>query len=91
MAQVGSLIIYDDNGKIWAVFPDAEGNVLPHEKPIGLPYIETAFGELNGKRALSVDVANGTLVTEDIIIPLTPDQQKIVDLENILLESEGLI
>jgi hypothetical protein len=89
--QRGSLIIYDNTGKVWVNTGDAEGDVLPHEYPTGLPYIETSFGELNNKRTIAVDVATKTLITEDIVIPLTAEQQRIADLENQLLESEGLI
>jgi hypothetical protein len=64
--QRGSLIIYDNDGKIWVNTGDAEGDVAAHVYPAGLPYLETAFGELNGKRALSVNVEAATLVTEDI-------------------------
>ena len=65
--QRGSLIIYDNKGKIWVNTGDAEGDVLPHTLPVGLPYIETEFGQLKGKRVLSVDVTTKTLVTEDIV------------------------
>jgi len=65
--QRGSLIIYDNEGKIWVNTGDAEGDVLPHTLPVGLPYIETEFGQLKGKRVLSVDVTTKTLVTEDIV------------------------
>ena len=65
--QRGSLIIYDNEGKIWVNTGDAEGDVLPHTLPAGLPYIETEFGQLKGKRVLSVDVTTKTLVTEDIV------------------------
>ena len=66
MAQRGSLIIYDSAGKVWHNSGDAEGSILPHTYPDGLPYIETEFGELDGLRVLSVDVINGVLVTENI-------------------------
>ena len=60
--QRGSLIIYDDNGKIWYNSGDAEGDVLPHEYPAGLPYIETEFGQLDGKRVVSVNVVRQILI-----------------------------
>ena len=84
--QRGSLIIYDDNGKIWLNTGDAEGDVLPHEYPDGLPYIETQFGELANKRVLSVDVATGTLVTEDIAV-----QPSYEELQQQLLIAQGVI
>lgn len=35
--QRGSLIIYDNTGKIFLNTGDAEGDVLPHTLPDGLP------------------------------------------------------
>ncbi|EQC1536957.1 hypothetical protein [Clostridium botulinum] len=66
--QRGSLIIYDNTGKIFFNTGDAEGDVLPHTLPDGLPYIITKFGELNGKIAKGIDVTvtPHKLITEDI-------------------------
>lgn len=63
--QRGSLIIYDNNGKIWVNTGDAEGDVLPHEIPEGLPYILTEFGELDNKIIKGVDVEKKQLILED--------------------------
>lgn len=84
--QRGSLIIYDTNGKVWINTGDAEGDILPNEIPVGLPYIETKFGELNNKKVLSVDISvtPHKLVTEDIEVK--PSYQ---DLENQLLLAQG--
>lgn len=84
--QRGSLIIYDNSGKVWVNTGDAAGDVLPHVPPDGLPYIETAFGDLNGKRVLSVDVATGTLITENISV-----QPTYAELQQQLLIAQGVI
>jgi len=91
--QRGNLVIYDLNGKVWMQTGEAEGDILPHEYPSGLPCIEIPFGTMATKKLINIDVSQEVHepVFEDIIIPLTPDQQRIIDLENILLESEGLI
>jgi hypothetical protein len=85
----GCLIIYDDNGKVWYESGDADdggsGGLPPHAYPVGLPYIETQFGELNGKRLISVDVETKTLVTEDVVVPISSEQLKIQELENQML------
>lgn len=79
--QRGSLIIYDNNGTIWLNTGDAEGDYLsPHEYPVGLPYIETQFGELNNKKIIRVDVSTKTLITEPIEVKPTYEE-----LENQLL------
>ncbi|HDK7165762.1 hypothetical protein EXN53_10840 [Clostridium botulinum] len=64
--QRGSLIIYDNTGKIFLNTGDAEGDVLPHTLPDGLPYIITEFGELNNKIVKRIDVETRKLITEDI-------------------------
>lgn len=86
--QRGSLIIYDNTGKIFLNNGDAEGDILPNTIPVGLPYIETQFGELKNKTVKSVDVSviPHKLITEDI--PVQPTYQ---ELENKILESEGLL
>ena len=89
--QRGSIIVYDNAGMVWANTGDSSGDLGDVVIPVGLPYIETQFGELDGKLVMGVDVETRTLITEDIVIPLTPDQKRISELENILLESEGLI
>lgn len=86
--QRGSLIIYDNKGKIFSNTGDAEGDILPNEVPNGLPYIETQFGELNNKRILGIDISvtPHKLITEDIIIQPTYDE-----LQQQLLQAQGVI
>lgn len=84
--QRGSLIIYDTTGKIFLNTGDAEGDILPHVLPQGLPYIQTQFGELNNKRVVSVDVATNMLITEDLLTPPTYDE-----LQQQLLQAQGVI
>jgi hypothetical protein len=86
--QRGCLIIYDKTGKIWYNSGEAEGSVLPHVTPDGLPYIELPFGELNNKILVGVDTAvtPHVLITEDI--PHRPSQE---DLENAWLIWQGVI
>lgn len=86
--QRGSLIIYDNKGKIWVNTGDAEGDVLPHEYPSGLPYIETQFGELNEKIVKCVNVETKELILEDIPHIETEEEKLLrekTELENQLL------
>lgn len=88
--QRGSLIIYDNEGKIFLNTGDAEGDILPHTLPVGLPYILTEFGELKNKRVLNVDVSvtPHKLVTEDIPVVETETEKLLrekTELENQLL------
>lgn len=52
----GNLIIYDNKGSIILETGEAEGDVLPHNYPDGIPYIELPFGSAKGKRVVSVDI-----------------------------------
>lgn len=83
----GNLIIYDITGKIFYQTGEAEGDLLPHTYPEGIPYIEVPFGSMNNKRIISVNVSTTphTLVTENIEVKPTYE-----DLENkvLLLENE---
>ncbi|MBY6798095.1 hypothetical protein HYH85_17940 [Clostridium botulinum] len=76
--QRGSLIIYDDTGKIWLNMGDAEGSILPLVPPSGLPYIITKFGELDGKIVKGVDVT------------VTPHKLILEDRSHIETEEEKL-
>ena len=84
--QRGSLIIYDNTGKVWVNTGDAEGDIQPHTPPNGLPYIETQFGELKGKTVKSVDVSvtPHKLITEDILV-----QPSYAELQQQLLQAQG--
>lgn len=86
--QRGSLIIYDNNGKIWYNTGDAEGNIVPHEYPSGLPYIETEFGKLKNKRLISVDT---TTTPHKLVVEDMPTQPSYEELQQQLLQAQGVI
>lgn len=62
----GSLIIYDNTGRIWINTGDAEGDILPHTVPESLSCLITKFGELDNKIVKGVQVDTRKLITEDI-------------------------
>ncbi len=82
----GSLIIYDNSGSVWVNTGDAEGDVLPHTLPEGLPYIITEFGELDGKIVQRVDVKSKSLIIENIAHELTDEDIEIKRLQQELLD-----
>lgn len=84
--QRGNLVIYDYEGRIWYQSGEAEGDVLPHEYPVGLPYMEIPFGTMRTKRLIKIDttVEPHQPIFEDIEIEKTP-QEIIEELENQLL------
>ncbi|MDF2591979.1 MAG: hypothetical protein K0S75_1445 [Clostridia bacterium] len=68
MYNLGSLIIYDNNGRIWYNSGDMAGSVNPtHTIPVGLPYIITEYGELDGLIVESVDPVTKLLITQSIL------------------------
>ncbi|KEI96350.1 hypothetical protein [Clostridium botulinum] len=85
----GSLIIYDNTGKIWINTGDAEGDVLPHTLPDGLPYIITEFGELNNKIVKGINVETKELITEDI--PHIETQEERLKREKQELENQLML
>ena len=91
--QRGNLVIYDETGKIFLQTGEAEGDIISHVYPVGIPYLEIPFGTMARKRLISVDVTKTPHepVFEDIIIPLTPEEQRIQELENELLLTSGVI
>lgn len=87
--QRGNLVIYDATGKIFSQTGEAEGDVLPHEYPIGLPYIEIPFGTMESKKLISINVTKEPHepIFEDIV-----QQPTYEELENqLLLAQEGLL
>jgi len=94
MTQRGNLVIYDITGKIFSQTGEAEGDILPHEYPVGIPYMEIPFGTMAIKRVKSIDitVTPHQPVYEDIILTKTTEQIRIEELENqLLLMSDALI
>lgn len=90
----GNLVIYDPvTGKVWSQTGEAYGDVLPHEYPVGLPYIEIPFGTMVVKNLVSIDVTDPTNpipVFEDVPTFLSPEE-RIAELENQLLLAKGVI
>lgn len=85
----GNLVIYDNEGKIWSQTGEASGDILPHEYPVGIPHIEIPYGTMATHRLISIDVSiePHKPVFEAIAAPKTPDQLRIEELENQLLEA----
>lgn len=82
----GNLILYDNTGKIFKETGESSGDVLPHEYPEGIPYMEVPYGSTEGKRIISVDVSKTPhkLITEDIEIKPSYEEleNKVLLLEN---------
>lgn len=83
----GSLIIYDNSGKVWINTGDAEGDILPHSVPNGLPYIITQYGELDGKILKGIDVKT----KKPIVEPIKKVETKEEKLNKELLQAQNEI
>lgn len=83
----GNLIIYDSKGTIWSQTGEASGDILPHEYPIGIPYIVVPYGSTEGKRIVSVDV---TKTPHEVVVEGIEIKPSYEELENkvLLLENE---
>jgi hypothetical protein len=68
--QLGNLIIYDAKGKIWYQSGEAEGDILEHIPPDGLPYKILPFGTINTHRVDHIDIKADKAV-------LIPNEKKI--------------
>lgn len=57
--QRGNLIVYDTTGRIFSQTGEADGEVLPHVYPVGIPWIEIPYGEIDYTKnyVSSIDVS----------------------------------
>lgn len=85
--QLGNRIIFDQSGEIVFQTGEMEGDVLPRKNITSLDYIDLDFGavDLTKKRIVSIDPVSKKPVLEDIQVELTPEQQRIKELEDQLL------
>lgn len=85
----GNLILYDNTGRIFLQTGEAQGDVLPHEYPVGIPYIEIPFGVMRNKIIIGVDVSTNphNLIVEDIPHVETEEER----LQRELLEAQEQI
>lgn len=67
--QRGNLVIYDNNGKVWYQSGEAEGDVLEHELPVGLPHKVIPFGTMAVSKISHVDIKNDEVVLIPIEAP----------------------
>ena len=63
--QLGNLIIYDNNGKIWYQSGEMEGAVNPITPPVGLPYKILPYGTMETHKLSHVDIETD----EPVLIP----------------------
>lgn len=82
--EIGSLIIYDDDGKVWFNSGDSQGDVKAHTPPNGMNYIITEYGQLDNKELLKVNPETKALITKEI-----KQKPSYEELENKILLAEN--
>ncbi|MGI2295157.1 hypothetical protein [Paenibacillus sp. GXUN7292] len=91
--EVGNRIVYDQDGEIVSQTGEMKGDVLPRKDITELHFIDLPYGSINYSmhRIVSIAVVTRQPILEEIQVILTPEQQQIIDLENQLLLSSGVI
>lgn len=85
--QLGNRIVFDQDGEIILQTGEMQGDVLPRKEITELHIIDLEYGaiDFNTHRIVSIDPVTKQPVLEAIEVPLTPEQQRIKELEDQLL------
>lgn len=85
--NIGNRVFYDQDGEIICQSGEMQGDVLPRKEITELNYIDLDYGavDLSTQRIVSVDPITRQPVIEAIEATLTPEQQRIKELEDALL------
>jgi len=85
--DVGNRIIYDQDGEIVYQTGEMSGDVLPRKEIMELDYIDLEYGAVNLQthRIAGIDPKTKQPILEEIPVVLTPEQQRIQELEDQLL------
>jgi hypothetical protein len=89
----GNRIIFDQDGEILTSTGEMSGDVLPHKEITKIEFVDLEYGQVDTSkfRITKIDVATKNPFLENIEVPLTPEQQRIKELENELLLASGVI
>ncbi|MFI2856773.1 hypothetical protein ACH6EH_06500 [Paenibacillus sp. JSM ZJ436] len=96
--QIGNRIIFDQDGEIIFQSGEMQGDVLPRKEVSHLDYVDLDYGAVNFQthRISGIDVATKQPILEQLEVQLSPEQQRIKELEDQLLlmadaESGGIL
>lgn len=83
----GFLIAYDENGNVWFLDGEAEGEILPHVLPVGqLKVKELEFGQLANANKIKYSDSNGLEILEEKYTDVEADEINLL-----LLQAEGVV
>lgn len=85
--RIGDRILYDQDGQVLARMGEMQGDVLPRKEIINIHFIDLEYGEINSQthRIVQIDIDTKKPILEEIPQILTPEQQRIRELEDALL------
>ncbi|WP_405117850.1 hypothetical protein MHB43_20240 [Paenibacillus sp. FSL H8-0317] len=85
--QLGNRIIYNQDGYIVHQTGEVQGDVLPRAEITSLDFVDLDYGviDFNKQRIVKIDPDTKQPILEDIDLALTPEEQRIKDLEDQLL------
>lgn len=93
--QIGNRIFYDskDGEILYQTGDSAGGGVIPHKKITSVDYVDLEYGaiDLSKFRIIAIDTVSKNPILEDVPQLLTEEQQRILELENELLITSGVI
>lgn len=87
--NLGSRIIYDQDGQILYQIGEMQGDVLPRKEITSLHYVDLEYGEIDftTHRIVSIDPVTKHPILEELPKLESPEQQRIKELEDALLLS----
>lgn len=87
MMRIGNRVFYDQDGVIICQTGEMRGDVLPRNEITQVNYIDLDYGQVdfNTHRIVVVDTASRQPILEEIEQYISPEQQRIQELENELL------
>lgn len=90
MMQVGNRIIYDQDGEIIVQLGEMQGNVLPRKEITAINFVDVEYGAINHQthRIVGIDVKTKQPILQEILQQVSPEEQRIQELENQLLLAE---
>ncbi|WP_405131912.1 hypothetical protein MHB43_10415 [Paenibacillus sp. FSL H8-0317] len=91
--RVGMRIIYDQDGEIVFNSGEMSGDVLPRKEVTKIEHIDLDYGVINflTHRIVRIDIETKQPILEEIPIVLSPEEQRIKELEDqvLLLANEN--
>jgi len=93
--QYGKRIIFDkQTGKVLnGCFEEMQGDLQEGLRPLEIDFVDLEFGDKTLSEAIEyhIDVVSKKIIVTKYIEHIQTEAERIAELENIILESEGLV